>query len=118
MINQKQEANHESPSALTFSEPIKAGSAELYVLLTKIAEDAEKRRSSGNDSHPYYAIDLIKKSRLGALRIPIEMGGGGASLRDLFQVLIRLAEADSDVAHILRTHFSFVDEALLVPNNE
>jgi len=116
MINQKQEANHESPSALTFSEPIKAGSAELHVLLTKIAEDAEKRRSSGNDSHPYYAIDLIKKSRLGALRIPIEMGGGGASLRDLFQVLIRLAEADSDVTHILRTHYSFVDEALLVPN--
>ena len=118
MINQKQEASHESESTLTFSEPIKAGSVELHVLLTKIAEDAEKRRSSGNEAHPFYAIELIKQSRLGALRIPAEKGGGGASLRDLFQVLIRLAEADSDVAHVLRTHFSFVDEALLVPNNE
>src|SRR5947209_5587052 len=107
MKNQKQEAKHESSSTFTFSEPIKAGSAELHVLLTKIAEDAEKRRRSGSELHPFDAIDLIKQSRLGALRIPVEMGGGGASLRDLFQVVILLAEADSDVAHILRTHYSF-----------
>ncbi|MED1469845.1 acyl-CoA dehydrogenase family protein [Bacillus salipaludis] len=118
MVNQKQEANHQEPPTFTLSKPIKAGSHELDVLLAKIAENAEKRRSSGNGSHPFYAIDLIKQSRLGALRIPVEMGGGGASLRDLFKVVILLAEKDSDVAHILRTHYGFVDEALLTPNTE
>ncbi|MGX9134880.1 acyl-CoA dehydrogenase family protein [Rummeliibacillus sp. JY-2-4R] len=117
MINQKKEASHDE-STLTFSEPIKAGSAELLGLLTKISEEAEKRRSTGNESHPFYAIELIKKSRLGALRIPVEMGGGGSSIREFFQVLISLAEADSDVAHILRTHYDFVNEALLNPHTE
>lgn len=96
--------------------PIKVHTPELDALLSQIAEDAARRRSFGSEAHPFFAIEQIKKSRLGALRIPAARGGGGSSLRELFQVLIRLAEADSDVAHILRTHYGFVEDALLAPD--
>lgn len=124
MTNQKQlkfEGNHNSQDhsiSLTFTAPIKAGCPELDLLIAEIARDAEKRRRTDDKSHPYYAIDLIRQSRLGALRLPVELGGGGASIRDLFYVVIRLAEADPDVAHILRTHFNFVEKFLLSPKNE
>ena len=36
----------------------------------------------------------------------------GRRLRQLFEVLIALAEADSNVAHILRVHFSFVERLI------
>src|SRR6202021_2042734 len=49
---------------------------------------------------------------LGRLRIPVEEGGGGATVREFFDTLIALAEADSNVAHILRTHFWFVEQQL------
>ena len=58
-----------------------------------------------SDARPYYAMDLIRQSKLGALRLPVELGGGGASIRELFYILIRLAEADPDVAHSLRHTF-------------
>ncbi|HWO98494.1 MAG TPA: acyl-CoA dehydrogenase family protein [Bacillus sp. (in: firmicutes)] len=102
-------------TSLTFSAPIKADSPELDLLIAAIARDAEERRSDGKGTHPYYAMDLIRQSRLGALRLPVEMGGGGASIRDLFYVVIRLAEADPDVAHILRAHYLFVEEFLRHP---
>ena len=100
MTNQKQlkfEGNHNSQDhsiSLTFTAPIKAGCPDLDLLIAEIARDAEKRRRTDDKSHPYYAIDLIRQSRLGALRLPVELGGGGASIRDLFYVVIRLAEAD------------------------
>ena len=87
-------------------------------LIDAIAQDAEERRHSGSEARPFYAFDLIRQSKLGALRIPVEQGGGGASIRELFQVLIRLAEADPDVAHSLRAHFSYVDTLLISPASE
>lgn len=42
----------------------------------------------------------------------IELGGAGASLRELFFAIIRLAEADPDVGHILRFHFYQVEDLL------
>lgn len=91
------------------------GSAELERLLAAIARDAEARRVSSQEGHPWRAMELVRLSRLGALRLPRESGGAGASLRGLFQVLIRLAEADPDVAHILRAHYLLVDELLRAP---
>jgi alkylation response protein AidB-like acyl-CoA dehydrogenase len=46
------------------------------------------------------------------VRVPIEHGGGGASLPQLFQLLIELAEADSNVPQALRGHFAFVEDRL------
>ena len=86
MANQQQltsEVQHDRLSSLKFSGPVKFGTAELNQLITEIAKDAEERRRSGSDERPYYAFDLIRTSRLGALRLPIEQGGGGASIREL-----------------------------------
>lgn len=77
--------NKDESNSLTFTSPVKVDSPELEYLIAAIAEDAEKRRSTGSKDHPYYAFDLIRKSRLGALRLPVELGGSGASIRDLFK---------------------------------
>lgn len=77
MSNQKQlnlGVNKDRLTSLTFTEPVKVGSAELDQLITDIAIDAENRRSSGSEARPYYAIDLIRRTRLGALRLPVELG--------------------------------------------
>ena len=102
----------------TFTKSVKVGSPELDQLISAIARDAEERRKNGSDTRPYYAMDLIRQSKLGALRLPVELGGGGASIRELFYILIRLAEADPDVAHSLRAHFSQVEEFLRSPDSE
>lgn len=117
MANQKQ-ITSTILNTPAFTGPVKVGSAELDQLISAIASDAEERRKNGSDERPYYAIDLIRKLKLGALRLPVESGGGGASIRDLFYVLIRLAEADPDVAHSLRSHFSQVEEFLRSPDSE
>jgi alkylation response protein AidB-like acyl-CoA dehydrogenase len=101
-----------------FTKQVKVGSAEFEHLLTLIAQDAEKRRKAGSEERPFYALDLIRQARLGALRLPIELGGGGASIRELFYALIRLAEADPDAAHSLRAHYWVVEDLLLNPDKE
>lgn len=102
-------------TAATPRRAVAPGSAELERLLAAIAEDAAARREPGQEGHPWRAMDWVRASRLGALRLPHASGGAGASLRELFQVLIRLAEADPDVAHILRAHYLLVDELLRAP---
>ncbi len=121
MSNQKQvisEIHTAKGSTLAFSEPVKVDSKELEILISEIAKDAEERRKINSEARPFYAIELIKKSRLGALRLPVEEGGGGASIRELFQVVIRLAEADPDVAHSLRFHYYQVEDFLRSPASE
>lgn len=112
-----EDKNHD-PITLKFIEPVKIDSPEFEWLIAEIARDAEERRNTGNESRPYYSIDLIKQSRLNALQLPIEYGGSNASIRDLFYVVVRLAEADPDVAHILRAHYGYVEQFLRENNNE
>ncbi|WP_458415111.1 acyl-CoA dehydrogenase family protein [Schinkia sp. CFF1] len=97
---------------------VKVGSTKFNNLISEIARDAKERRDAGSEARPYYAVDLIRQARLGALRLPTELGGGGASIRELFQTIIRLAEADPDVAHILRFHYYQVELLLLQANSE
>jgi alkylation response protein AidB-like acyl-CoA dehydrogenase len=92
------------------TEPVTYGSDRLARLITAIGEGALERERTGE--RPFAAIDLVRQEGLGALRIPREDGGGGASLRELFAVVIALATADVNVAHILRGHFAHVEERL------
>lgn len=62
---------------------------------------------------PFEQVGWLNRVRFGALRIPESEGGYGASLSDLFRLLIELAEADSHVAHLWRAHFAFVESVLL-----
>jgi alkylation response protein AidB-like acyl-CoA dehydrogenase len=83
------------------------GSPALERLLEQVADGAAERERQREA--PFAQIELIKRAGLGSLRVPEDEGGAGASLRQLFEVLVALAEADSNVAHILRVHYSFVE---------
>jgi alkylation response protein AidB-like acyl-CoA dehydrogenase len=87
------------------------GSPELRALLSRVAAGAFAREQEA--IAPYDVIEEIRAARLGALRVPVAEGGSGASLRELFTVLIDLAHADANVAHILRAHYWFVELRLL-----
>ncbi|WP_166303191.1 acyl-CoA dehydrogenase family protein [Bradyrhizobium sp. 2S1] len=87
---------------------------DIDALLSRIAEGASKRERV----LPFTEIDLIRKARLGALRLPVEAGGAGASIRALFEIVIRLGAADANVAHILRNHFSVVERLVRRPKDE
>ena len=76
---------HAAPS----SRPVTANSPTLQTLLDAIAEGASER--DHDRVLPFAQIDLIRRARLGALRVPAEASGGGASLRELFEVVILLA---------------------------
>ncbi|HVW46379.1 MAG TPA: acyl-CoA dehydrogenase family protein [Solirubrobacterales bacterium] len=93
--------------------PPELGSAELDRLLEQIGADVFERERDGIP--PFDAIDLVRRSRLGALRLPREEGGADATLRDHFAMLIRLAEVDPNLAHILRVHFFTVENLIHSP---
>src|SRR6478735_7167947 len=102
-----------STPSLTPAEPLKTGSPELEALLNQIAEGASDRER--DRILPFEVIDLIRRARLGALRLPLD---AGSTIRDLFAFVIRLGEADANVAHILRNHFSVVERLVRSPKDE
>lgn len=85
-------------------------SEALAHLLAAIAD--LPRNSGGEVRGPFAAMELVREARLSAFRLPRSEGGGGANLRQFFAMLIKLAEANSEVAHILRAHFWFTEERL------
>lgn len=105
-----------STSALTSEGNISLHTIDFDTLLAAIAEGESERERER--ILPHRPIDLIKQARFGALRLPIEAGGGGSSIRELFRAVIRLAEADANVAHILRNHFSVVERLVRNPRDE
>jgi alkylation response protein AidB-like acyl-CoA dehydrogenase len=102
--------------ALERSHPLALRSPDLDALLNRIAEGASERERER--TLPFPEIDLIRKARLGALRLPTEAGGAGSSIRELFEIVIRLGEADANVAHILRNHFSVVERLVRHPKTD
>jgi alkylation response protein AidB-like acyl-CoA dehydrogenase len=95
------------------SQPIRIGSSDLQQLFDHIAQGEAEREH--DRVLPYDIIELIRRSRIGALRIPKADGGGGSTVRELLTAVIRLAEADANVAHILRNHYSVVERLLASP---
>src|SRR4051812_8816363 len=80
-------------------------STELAGILAEIAADARRRREQGDRSGPLRGLALVREHVLGAVQLPVAEGGGGYNTRQFFELIIRLAEADSDLPHILRMHF-------------
>ncbi|WP_397458312.1 acyl-CoA dehydrogenase family protein [Pseudomonas asplenii] len=79
-------------------------------IFARIANGAVQREL--NRELPHEPIQWLKQAGFGAVRVPVEYGGGGASLPQLFQLLIELAEADSNVPQALRGHFAFAEDRL------
>lgn len=63
----------------------------------------------------YDVVTALKDAGFGRLRIPVEFGGFGASLRQTFLLLADLAAADANIAHVWRNHLAFVEDRLNAP---
>ncbi|MDH4563994.1 acyl-CoA dehydrogenase family protein [Pseudomonas sp. BN411] len=79
----------------------------IFVRIAEGALDRERTRTL-----PHEPIRWLKEAGFGAVRVPREHGGAGASLPQLIQLLIELAEADSNIPQALRGHFAFVEDRL------
>ena len=79
-------------------------------IFKRIAQGALAREK--DRTLPYEPIQWLKQAGFGAVRVPVAFGGDGVSQKQLFQLLIELAQADSNVVQALRGHFAFVEDRL------
>lgn len=79
-------------------------------VFASIAAGAVQRET--NRELPYEAVRLLADSGFTAVRIPVDLGGSGASDVEFFELLIELGAADSNLPQLLRAHFSFVEERI------
>lgn len=82
----------------------------VFIRIAQGAREREQHREL-----PYQQVAWLKDAGFTALRVPASHGGTPVSHTDLFRLLIELAAADSNVAHLLRSHFSFVETIALQP---
>ena len=79
-------------------------------IFVRIAEGAVKREQERE--LPYEAVRWLREAGFGRVRIPQCYGGFGATIPQFFRLLVELAEADSNVSHLLRGHFAFLESRL------
>jgi alkylation response protein AidB-like acyl-CoA dehydrogenase len=65
---------------------------------------------------PVEEVDRLRRAGFGALRVPVEHGGWGASLEQEFRLLVRLGAADSNLPQLLRGHVAFVETQRAQPD--
>ncbi|MET0146419.1 MAG: acyl-CoA dehydrogenase family protein [Ilumatobacteraceae bacterium] len=94
--------------------PVTIGSGGLRDLIAHI--DAGVLDRDREDRPPVAEFELIRAARLGALRLPVEQGGGGATVAELFATVVDIAAADPDVAHSLRNHFQINERLIRRPH--
>ncbi|OUY06627.1 acyl-CoA dehydrogenase family protein [Acinetobacter populi] len=100
---------HDIP-AIAYSADYKALAQKYRPIFDQIAAGALQREKER--ILPFEPIQWLKQAGFGAVRIPVEQGGDGASIPQLFQLLIELSKADSNVTQALRGHFAFVEDRL------
>jgi len=76
-----------------------------------VERDAQRRL-------PRAELGWLKEAGFTTLRLPPEAGGHGASLPELFNLLIELSAADSNVTNALRAHFGFTEDVLSAASPE
>lgn len=84
--------------------------ARFAPIFERIAQDAVRREQERE--LPFEAVRWLKDAGFTALRVPQQWGGSGASLQQVFRLLVRLGEADSNLVQIVRAHFAFVEGRL------
>ncbi|KQP94053.1 monooxygenase [Methylobacterium sp. Leaf113] len=72
---------------------------------TAVAREGERRL-------PHAEIGWLKEAGFTTLRLAEAAGGHGASLPELFNLLIELSQGDSNVTNALRAHFGFTEDVL------
>ncbi|MFC9934861.1 acyl-CoA dehydrogenase [Glutamicibacter sp. NPDC127525] len=91
--------------------------AEIFrPVFAQIAATAKDRDL--NRVLPFEQVGLLNRERFGALRLSVADGGYGARLVDVFRLLIELSEADSHVGQLWRAHIAFVENVLVLDDEE
>lgn len=91
---------------------------QLQEVLDAIAADYRRRLDEGGHEPPGLGLRLVREHRLGAARLAGDLGGGDFTVPEFFELLIRLAQADPDLTHILRVHYATVEELQRVPGSQ
>lgn len=84
--------------------------ATYATLFAEIAAGAVQRELDGE--LPTEPMRWLKTAGFGAVRVPVENGGRGASLLELTQLWIDLAAADANIPQALRGHFALAEDRL------
>ncbi|MEX3510422.1 acyl-CoA dehydrogenase family protein [Kocuria carniphila] len=92
-----------------FSEPptIHDLRAHFAPVFEQIAQGALEREQNRELAHG--AVELLRESGFTKVRLPRKLGGFGASLDQLLDLLIDLAAADSNLPQALHGHFMFTE---------
>lgn len=100
-----------APAAAPAAPSAEAGYEQLAQrfrpVFDRIAEGALAREQ--DRVLPFEQVRWLNEEGFGRLRVPVEHGGDGIGFEAFFRLLIELAEADSSVAHLYRSHFAFVE---------
>lgn len=64
---------------------------------------------------PYPEVEALRDAGFTRVTLPAELGGSGATRSEFFDLLAELARRDPNLAQLFRSHFSFVDRALVAP---
>ena len=83
-------------------------------IFARIAEGAVAREQTRTLA--YEPVAWLREAGFGAVRIPKTYGGLGVTIPQFFRLLVELAEADSNVSHLFRGHFSFLEARLNIPD--
>ncbi|MBS0544288.1 MAG: acyl-CoA dehydrogenase family protein [Proteobacteria bacterium] len=97
-------------SSLSTGADYEALAGRFRPIFERIAEGAVERERTR--ALPHVQIKWLKQAGFGAVRVPVEHGGAGASLPQLVALLTELAAADSNLPQALRGHFAFVEDRL------
>jgi alkylation response protein AidB-like acyl-CoA dehydrogenase len=60
----------------------------------------------------YWAIERLRRTGVLGLRVPVEYGGPGGSVRDVLTTVVHIARGSSNVAQALRAHYGFSERLL------
>jgi alkylation response protein AidB-like acyl-CoA dehydrogenase len=85
--------------------------APVYERIAAGAVDRE-----GDRRLPFEQVEWLREAGFGRLRVPEELGGLGATFRELVEQLVELGRADSNLPQLLRGHVGFVESRLVHPD--
>ena len=95
-----------------------AGRTELDEVFEQVLEQARTGAAARERTRelPHDLVRQLSLAGFGSARVPVEAGGEGVGLDVLFDRLVRLAAADSNIAHLFRGHLAFVEQQFFEPD--
>lgn len=85
--------------------------ARFRSVIADVGAEARERELQRRLLHP--EIAALVASGFTAMRVPVEWGGSGATLPELFTLLVELGAADPNLPQALRGHFGLVERFLV-----